>query len=907
MKQLLFYLCTLVFCVQISAQQANLTKERIMSMSLEELSDLPLEDLMQAAETLGVSSVDELFAAIMNKSVSSASKKEEDSFVSPLPSSTLTKEEIRMYGVTSIEEALKLIPGIIVTQKTNGVYDVQVRGLGNIPDNNILLYAQASNVLLMLDGRAAFNYTTGAFNIDQLPISIEDVERIEVIRGATSALYGAGAVQGVINIITEKPNSNSNLISGSGQMGSQNTNIADLALRGAINDKVAVGAVVHLQQRNRDTNKLYVYNNNNVLGLPNENNEYVEPIAPGSPQKQLINPVKPGFYSLSDLAQMKQFNDLFQRVEETSNPERKNELLDRFPDPFLARRSMGGNGYLSITPHPETHIDLTFGYGQERKADVSLIDNFYSLSYQELKSGYANLAANIKNFQFRGSYYQSSNAFQFGTPELKMKERQVQVSTGYDLALGQYVGIRPGIDFNWSQFKDYDSEIVRKYGGFLNSCAIMKSITPSIKAELNIDKFRTVVAVRSDRTNMPDKWNTSTLAALSFKPNNDHFFRFSFSHGMRAATLINSSTSYSWTRPSTPNKVAFKGNPDAELMTSNNWEFGYRTRPASNIIVDFEAYLSNSKNFGELMSMQSQVDINSNILKGMGALGGQNIGSFDEMPIMAILQQLDISSYVRYHEVPFEVNQIGMSANVDWSLSRKLMAKLNVNVQKTTIDNYYKYSQSANIMEQLFNIVSSDNPNGIDVPQSGGMRVDKECAMGRFLTFSKVVAEEIGKLQAQPGGNLSSEQIMVAIAQVIADMGSSSDKEGLFQQIPSEDGKSFTLRLMSDKFTTPKLENNHKHKATPSFYGTLGLYYRPLPVINVATTLSFMSEREYATQYGVDKLDSKFTMDLKIGFRPDNRIEVYVNARNLFNNQSREFAYTDNIGGFYTGGVTFNF
>lgn len=79
-------------------------------MSTEQLSELPLEDLMAAVETLGVSSVDELFALIMNKNVSSASKQEENTFTSPLSTTVITHDEMRTYGVTTIEEAFRLIP-----------------------------------------------------------------------------------------------------------------------------------------------------------------------------------------------------------------------------------------------------------------------------------------------------------------------------------------------------------------------------------------------------------------------------------------------------------------------------------------------------------------------------------------------------------------------------------------------------------------------------------------------------------------------------------------------------------------------------------------------------------------------------------------------------------------------------
>ena len=65
MKKLLtvLALCAATLCV---SAQGRLTREQILAMSTEQLSELPLDELMQAVETLGVSSVDELFALIMN-------------------------------------------------------------------------------------------------------------------------------------------------------------------------------------------------------------------------------------------------------------------------------------------------------------------------------------------------------------------------------------------------------------------------------------------------------------------------------------------------------------------------------------------------------------------------------------------------------------------------------------------------------------------------------------------------------------------------------------------------------------------------------------------------------------------------------------------------------------------------
>lgn len=249
----------LASCLSLgSLAQQKLTREQILAMSTDELSELPLEDLMQAVETLGVASVDELFALIMNKNVSSASKEEESSFTSPLSSTVITRDEMRSYGVSSMEEALRLIPGMIVSEKTNGVYDVYIRGLNNIPDNNMILYSENPNTLVMIDGRPVQNYAMGAITFETFPIDIEDVERIEVVRGASGALYGANAVTGVINIITTKPDNSQATVSGSVQMGNHSSVVGNAALRKAINDKLAVGLTVNMQHRNRPTSDLYI-------------------------------------------------------------------------------------------------------------------------------------------------------------------------------------------------------------------------------------------------------------------------------------------------------------------------------------------------------------------------------------------------------------------------------------------------------------------------------------------------------------------------------------------------------------------------------------------------------------------------------------------------------------------------
>ncbi|QHT65693.1 Plug domain-containing protein [Rhodocytophaga rosea] len=138
------------------AQTDSLNTDALMDMSLEEL---------------------------MNVQVVSASKKSENLFDAPLSASVLTRDEIQKAGVNSIMEALRLMPGLIVRQETNGNYDVHIRGLDNVPPNTLQIYAANTTTLVMIDNRPVYNYLQGGTFWETLPIDLSDVEKIEVIRG----------------------------------------------------------------------------------------------------------------------------------------------------------------------------------------------------------------------------------------------------------------------------------------------------------------------------------------------------------------------------------------------------------------------------------------------------------------------------------------------------------------------------------------------------------------------------------------------------------------------------------------------------------------------------------------------------------------------------------------------------
>ena len=105
----------------------------------------------------------------------------------------VTAEEIRQSGATSIPEALRLVPGITVAQISSNRWAVTARGFND---------RLAGKLLVLVDGRSIYSPFLAGVLWENQDVMMEDVERIEVIRGPGAALWGTNAMNGVINIIT---------------------------------------------------------------------------------------------------------------------------------------------------------------------------------------------------------------------------------------------------------------------------------------------------------------------------------------------------------------------------------------------------------------------------------------------------------------------------------------------------------------------------------------------------------------------------------------------------------------------------------------------------------------------------------------------------------------------------------
>lgn len=137
--------------------------------------ELPLEQLLQIR-------------------VQSVSKKDERLAEAPAAVFVLTHEEIMRSGVTTIPDALRMVPGVQVARADSNSWAISIRGF-----NSTL----ANKLLVLIDGRSIYNPVFGGTLWEAHDVMLEDIDRIEVIRGPGGTLWGANAVNGVINITTK--------------------------------------------------------------------------------------------------------------------------------------------------------------------------------------------------------------------------------------------------------------------------------------------------------------------------------------------------------------------------------------------------------------------------------------------------------------------------------------------------------------------------------------------------------------------------------------------------------------------------------------------------------------------------------------------------------------------------------
>jgi iron complex outermembrane receptor protein len=189
----------------VSGRQAGTAAQRRRSVQL-----LPLHSVIAAAaifalqpahaQSMDYGALEQLFGEPVTTAATGTPQRVSDT---PANMTIITADDIRRSGSRNIPEILSRIPGLDIFRSGLSAYDVGVRG-----------YQQATQprMLVLIDGRQVFLDDYSRTDWSNLPVNIDDIRQIEVVKGASSALFGSNAASGVINIITYSPIYDDNIV-----------------------------------------------------------------------------------------------------------------------------------------------------------------------------------------------------------------------------------------------------------------------------------------------------------------------------------------------------------------------------------------------------------------------------------------------------------------------------------------------------------------------------------------------------------------------------------------------------------------------------------------------------------------------------------------------------------------------
>lgn len=517
---------------------------------------------------------------LMNIKIVTASKKEENFFETPLSACVLTKEEIKNSGIVSLQELFRLIPGFIVRQQTNGNFDIHLRGLNSVPENQYLNFATNSTTLVMIDNRVVYSYFQGATLWETLPIGLDDIERIEIIRGPASALYGPNAVSGVIHFITRRPKKDGISTWTSVATGTPHTQVggASVSFRGGEEWNATLN--INASRRSRLSLNYFDFNQSKYVNSPSE---------------------------LVGTTGLPAFTD-YSRI---------------FPDPFLSLRQAGVNSFLTFQPSEKIRLDLEVGYQVSRSQNARSENNYTPLSTHDSSTRYVDFKTKADAFNF---HFASLNGVQNQRSFFQYQLTNTIYPGGSgpnpSITVPYFTGMPTYSDelvFDMgSRFTTLDEELeyVADFGNFtlrpalsarqayydgkyIGGSQALSNYALSLRSDYRLDAWLFAGAIRLDKYNYPKKPYTSWQFAMTRSLGENHVLRAVYSRAYQAPSMAGTFLDIQVTSPApisgvtgtyAATSVHAKGNKNPNLMQWDLYELGYRTQFTETLSLDNDLF-----------------------------------------------------------------------------------------------------------------------------------------------------------------------------------------------------------------------------------------------------------------------------------------------------------------------------
>jgi iron complex outermembrane receptor protein len=623
----------------------------------------------------------------------SVSKKAEFLIDAPLSASVVTKDDIKRAGCKSLMEAMRLVPGVIVREQSNGNYDIHLRGMDNVPPNASFDMA-STTTLVMIDNRPIYSYMRGGTFWETLPIDINDVERIEVVRGPAAALYGPNAVNGVINFITRQIKKQGLYIVANNQLGSNNTLINNASI-GYKKGKWGVIASGNYQRMDRSQTSYFEFTRDRWIDQPD----------------YMIN-----------------FN-----LDTVTN------LNARFPYPSLAMEKYAGNLFIDYDLGNDVKFDLSAGVQNSTVQKISAENEITPLSTAHSLTRYADFRATVKGFSAQVSYNQGTQNIDYD-PGNKYDFQTLHTVFEYNYTIAG-LSIKPGLHYTNTVYDDSKYSDLEHKAGIFNGKGKITTVSPSLRAEYKLldDRVRFIGGLTAHKFNYPNKTYVSSQLGGTYRTSKSQVLRAVYSRATRSSnifdTYVDQTIAFFPTGPQQFMRLGLVGNKNLKLLTADMFEVGFRGSLGSHLNLDVEIFDIRARNANVMITkanyerMEGPVTIveqpivSTNLplkMRQQGVTLSLNYSSkILQIKPFVTLQRTRIRDYAPYYNTP-EVAPENLYSGMGtksghkstptafggFSINYVPTSKINVNL------NAYYYTKQT--YHHLSNILISDGIRGID-------------------------------------------------------------------------------------------------------------------------------------------------------------------------------------------------
>ena len=501
----------------------------------------------------------------------------------------ITAEEIKQTGAINLGEALRLAPGVLVKQKTNGYFEVYLRGASGVIDHQGVSNLENTTVLLTVDGVPVNNWFQGGILWEAIPVGLNDIQQIEVITAPHTVFFGPNAATGVINIVTKTVEEKNLQAKGS--------------LQGSIHED-------------------YLHRGSASFGISDQLKFRV------SAYYNRLNRFQDDFYLFNEQRYIQSDSLLYyQATADKTNVSAEKSL-----------RNNGVNAFAMYQPNSKISIEAMIGTQESYLQSLLRPLDKIALTNRYLKTNTFALRTRFRNLRTNVAYQVGDHQLAEGYDGFNMHTGNLFASTEYDYT-GQWYQAKVGGDVNYNVFKN---ELPQERENFIATNQYANRVllgtntlyTTGLFVSQNLylldRKWRWLVAARADRLSITNQLYGSYQVGSTYKIGKLHVLRANTSYGLGNFSAQN----YLFYDQATSR---YEANQHLKPLSVRTYEVGYRSMPYSELFIELTYFHNRSSGFINTLDAATSKASNSDLVALQQGVTINLRGTVNKFETMAFL------------------------------------------------------------------------------------------------------------------------------------------------------------------------------------------------------------------------------------------------------------------------------